>query len=207
MQDHLTKEVWAQVNQMYHVINQPYISEKLASFEASEILEQLTRHTVLYAGITNITMPRGEAWEFMNLGKYIERCYQTITITEKELEQITGNSAAASDIMQWRYLLLSLSGYELHLKTYRSAKHYENVLDQVMFNEHFAHSILYSLHHFHIYLKMIMSKNTCADNSDILRTFGRLYSKVKYCDPAILKSGMPQPFLKEIKTELFQFST
>lgn len=30
------------------------------------------------------------------------------------------------DILQWRLLLLSLSGYELHLKTYRSNNHNRN---------------------------------------------------------------------------------
>ncbi len=206
VQDHLTKEVWAQVNQMYHLTNQPHIAKKLASYEAPEIMERLTDQTVLYAGITNITMPRGEPWEFMNLGKYFERCYQTITITEKELDQKNLSDPELNHIIQWRYLLLSLSGYELHLKTYRTAQHSENALHQVVFNEHFAHSVLYSLHHFHIYLKMIMNRTSFSGSSEILRSFGKLYSKVKYCDPQILKDGSLKPFLHEVKTDLSNFS-
>lgn len=206
VQDHITKEVWAQVNQMYHMINQPAISNKLNAYEAPEVMEQLKKHTVSYAGITNITMPRGEAWEFMNLGKYMERCFQTIIITEKEMELVNLNEEATNDIFQWRHLLLSLSGYELHLKTYRSANHNANVIHQIIFNEHFAHSVSYSLHHIHIYLSTVLNRCTGTEVSNLQRQFGRLYSKVKYYDPESLDNKNIQVFLSEIKSDLLGFS-
>ena len=85
-QDHITKEVWEEVNSMYHLVNQPFLQQKIDSFSGLEVMEPLIKHTVMYTGIADITMPRGTGWCFMNLGKYIERCLQTIAFVESQLE-------------------------------------------------------------------------------------------------------------------------
>src|SRR5450432_1160059 len=87
-QDHITKEVWEAVNQMYHLVNQGVLQHKIDSFLGMEVMEPLIKHTVQYTGVTDITMPRGTGWCFMNLGKYIERCLQTLAFAEKQLEVI-----------------------------------------------------------------------------------------------------------------------
>ena len=115
VQDHITKEVWEQVNAIYHVINQPWLSAKLYSYQSQEVIEQLQRHCVLYTGTTDITMSRGTGWQFMNMGKFIERCIHTIVLAEKQLYATNEETAEQlNDILHWRYLLLCLSGYQLH---------------------------------------------------------------------------------------------
>jgi uncharacterized alpha-E superfamily protein len=202
-QDHLTKEVWEEVNGMYHLINDASLPRLLSAYEGMKVIEGFTRHTVSYAGITQITMPRGTGWDFMNLGKYMERCLQTIAITEKELGAVPLQKAE-NDIFIWRHLLLSLSGYELHLKTYRTAYYNQNVMHQVVLNENFTRSILYSLKHIHIYLKRLTAANSEA-SAPLLRSFGRLHSKVRYLDPETLTDGSLERFLIEVKEDLHEF--
>ena len=45
-QDHITKEVWEEVNQMYHLVNQPSLQQKIDSFLGLEVMEPLIKHTV-----------------------------------------------------------------------------------------------------------------------------------------------------------------
>lgn len=203
-QDHITKEVWEVVNQMYHLANQPIVVSKLRTDQAVKMIEAFTRSSVLYAGITDNTMARGLGWNFMMLGKYIERCLQTIAITNKQLERISGEDV--SDILQWRYLLLCLSGYEMHLKTYRSQHHTDNVLDQIILNENFPRSVIYSLVRIKHYLDNIMIIHEEQNNS-LVRSFGRLYSSVKYMDFQPVDFAKITKVLNEIKWELSGFST
>jgi uncharacterized alpha-E superfamily protein len=203
-QDHITKEVWEEINQMFHLINHPSMVEKLNSFRAIEVLKELTSHTVLYAGIIDITMPRGTGWYFMSLGRYVERCLQTIMLLEKEIEVLHVSENDSNDILQWRYLLLSLSGYELYLKTYHSANHNYNVLHQVLINGNFSRSVVYSLRRINHYLGRVTNEKN-ADGA-FLKTFGRLYAKVKYMDLDTLNHLTIQSFLKELKTELLYFN-
>jgi uncharacterized alpha-E superfamily protein len=205
-QDHITKEVWEEVNQMYHLVNQPELQFKIDSFLGLEVMEPLIKHTVMYAGITDITMPRGIGWCFMNLGKYIERCLQTIAFAEKQLEIIHFREADTNDLLQWKYLLFSLSGYELHVKTYRSSNHNYNVLHQVLINENFTRSVMYSLQRIEHYLNKIIQKNINEERAALLRGFGRLFSKVRYLELDSLNKDTVPVFFEDIKTDLVEFN-
>jgi uncharacterized alpha-E superfamily protein len=205
-QDHITKEVWEEVNQMYHLVNQPLLEDKINSFQGLEMMEPLIKHTVLYAGITDITMPRGTGWCFMNLGKYIERCLQTIEFAEKQLELRNFSEADTNDLLHWKYLLFSLSGYELHVKTYRSSNHNYNVLHQVLVNENFPRSVTYSLQRIEHYLNKVIGNRIDAERTGLLRCFGRLFSKVRYMELDSLNKDTVPGFFEEIKTDLIDFN-
>lgn len=205
-QDHITKEVWEEVNQMYHAINQPALQRKIDSFYGLEVMEPLIKHTVMYAGSTDITMPRGMGWCFMNLGKYVERCLQTIEFAEKQLEITNFSEADTNDLLQWKYLLFSLSGYELHVKTYRSSNHNYNVLHQVLINENFTRSVTYSLQRIEHYLNKIIGNEINEERAALLRVFGRLFSRVRYMELDALNKETVPVFFEEIKADLVEFN-
>ncbi|HJT74054.1 MAG TPA: alpha-E domain-containing protein [Chitinophaga sp.] len=206
IQDYITKEVWEEVNSFYHLINQPLLDRRLLTYEAADVLQEFTRRSVLYTGITDITMARGTGWAFMNLGKYIERCLETIVLTNKQYELNYYKVNEIKDIMQWRHLLMSLSGYELHLKTYRSSLYNHDVLHQVLFNEDFPHSVIYSLGRIDRHLQDVTRKSFSEENAALQRNFGRLYSKVKHTDLEVLNDDTLQPFLEELRQDLLHFT-
>ncbi len=206
VQDLITKEVWEEVNQMYHLINQPDLKNKIDSYHGLEVMEPLIKHTVLYTGITDITMPRGTGWCFMNLGKYIERCLQTIAFAEKQLEITNFREADTNDLLQWKYLLFSLSGYELHVKTYRSSNHNYNVLHQILINENFTRSVMYSMQRIELYLNKIIGKEINEERAALMRDFGRLFSKVRYMELDSLSKETVPVFFEDIKAALTEFN-
>ncbi|HVX49428.1 MAG TPA: alpha-E domain-containing protein [Chitinophagaceae bacterium] len=206
VQDHITKEVWEIVNQLYHMINSTALAKKLLSEQAIETLDTLTRQMVLYTGITDITMPRGSGWNFMNIGKYIERCMETLELTDRQYSIIHYNLTDQQDVLFWRTLLLSLSGYELHLKTYRSININQNVLHQVIINKNFTRSVIYSLTRIDRYLEDIVTENKSEENQALIRCFGRLYSHVKFIDFDSLDALTLQHFLEKVKKDLLEFS-
>jgi uncharacterized alpha-E superfamily protein len=206
VQDLITKEVWEEVNQMYHFVNQPELLHKINSYHSLEVIEPLIKHTVMYAGITDITMPRGTGWCFMNLGKYIERCLQTIAFTEKQLEITNFSEADTNDLLQWKYLLFSLSGYELHVKTYRSSNHNYNVLHQVLINENFTRSVMYSMQRIELYLNKIIGNEINEERAALLRDFGRLFSKVRFMELDSLTKDTVPVFFEDIKVGLVEFN-
>jgi uncharacterized alpha-E superfamily protein len=205
VQDHITKEVWEQINQMYHMVNHPNLISKLTG-HALEAIENFLKNCLLFAGVTDTTMPRGLGWSFMNLGRCIERCTQTIEITDKQYRSIDYDLNKTVDILQWRYLLLSLSGYELHLKTYHSSNFNKDVLHQVLINPDFTRSVFYSLNRTERYLSDVAKENKSAENEALQRFFGRLYSSVKYADLDSLNGINLQHFLSDIRHNLTEFS-
>ncbi|MBC7651447.1 MAG: alpha-E domain-containing protein [Deinococcales bacterium] len=206
IQDNITKEVWEQVNGMYHAINATNLADKLKGYEALELVDNFSKESILYNGVTDTTMPRGLGWSFMNLGRYIERCFITIEVADMFFSFIDYKLDEEKDILKWRPMLLALSGYELHLKTYRSSSHNENALHQVIFNKEFTRSVLYSLSRTSKYLIDVLQENNTEHKDAIIKRFGRLLSKVEYTDFDTLNRDNLQQFFKDIKTELAAFS-
>ena len=196
MQDHITKEMWEQVNLLYHLVNNSQTAKKLLSSEQLITMESLLNNCLLYTGITDSTMPRGMAWDFMNLGKYIERCQLTLSVAGSHFYGAGKDLHVDRDILYWRSLLFTLSGYELHLKHYRSADTDMNVLDQVIFNRYFPHSVMYSLERIKKYLENLVEENQPAGRAEIMRLFGRLMSQVQYTDPRTLKGSYLSDFFE-----------
>ncbi len=206
IQDNITKEVWEQVNGMYHSVNAHDLYEKMNGNEALNTIDYFSKECTLYTGVVDTTMPRGLSWSFMNLGRFIERCFITIEVAEKFFGFIDYDLDDEKDILQWRPMLLALSGYELHLKTYRSNSCNENALHQVVFNQDFTRSVLYSLSRIEKYLEDVLYQNNMEQKEVLMRRFGRLLSKVKFTDVESLKKDNLHDFLSEVKQELHDFS-
>jgi uncharacterized alpha-E superfamily protein len=205
-QDHITKEVWEQVNHVYHTVNNPVLDERLEGQDALALLDSMTEMVTLYQGVTGNTMPRSMGWSFMNLGKYVERCMITIEIANRYFREIEYNLQDNRDILFWRHLLLSLSGYELHLKSYRNTNYTANVTDQILFNRQFTRSIRYSLDKIGHYLNNVIEVNNPAGKASLAREFGRLRSLVLFSDLEQVTAMSPEKFLSSLRNDLIQFN-
>ena len=206
MQDNITKEVWEQVNQLYHLVNDANVPAKLKGSQSLEVIDELDQASILYYGVTDSTMPRGQGWNFMNLGKYIERSLLTIDNLFVHFRQIDHQLDQPQDILFWRNLLLSLSGYELYLKTYTRGQHNLNVIDHVLFNPDFPRSLLYSLKRTKRYLGEVAEDNKIPGSDVLIRKFGRLASHVEFSDiNTIREVSLPQ-YLYSLRKDLIDFS-
>lgn len=207
IQDHLTREVWEEVNAMYHSINRSFVTLKLASSDALEIIDLFLKHSMMYAGIMDVTMQRGIGWNIMKLGKFVERSIETLILTDKQFELFDYDLCTERGITNWRFLLLSLAGYEAYLKTYRSNKHNQQVLHQVIFNADFPHSVLYCLNQIDRSLAVLAQENSNPEVADLLRMFGRMHSKVRFTDPLTLQQENIKQFFQELKHDLQNFNS
>lgn len=205
-QDKITKELWEHINSMYHYMNSPDLPKKLETTDALNIITKLNKDLLLYNGILQVTMPRGLGWCFSSIGKHIERCLQTISMTQAYFAPINYNLEGEEDLLYWRRLLLSLSGYELYLKSYSNISHNRKVVHQVIFNKDFAHSVIYTLDFINTYLDCLFKDNDLSEARTLMNQFGRLKSYVAFTDYQHLTNQELKEFLQNTKNQLTQFS-
>jgi uncharacterized alpha-E superfamily protein len=206
VQDQITKEVWEQVNQLYHLINHTSVPGRLNGPDALVLIDELINNCDQYGGITDSTMPRGQGWNYMNLGKFVERCMLTTEFTLAFYRPIGFQLVKQQDILYWRSLLLALSGYELHLKNYSSHSHNYNVTQQVLFDKNFPRSIYYALERANKYISDITASNPVTGTTTLNRIFGRLHSSVKFADLQMVEQTGMEKFLLQVRKELNDFS-
>ncbi len=205
-QDKITKELWEHINSLYHFMNAPNLPNKLETHEALSIVTKLNKELLLYNGILHVTMPRGMGWCFSSIGKHIERCLQTISITQAYYKPINYNLEGDEDLLYWRRLLLSLSGYEQYLKSYSNISHNRKVVQHVIFNRDFSHSVIYTLGYIDKYLGYLIKDNTLSEARTLQNQFGRLKSYVEYTDYHNLTSQQLEDVLNNTRSQLIQFS-
>ena len=206
-QDKITKELWEQVNSMYRYLQHTEMPVRLHEPATLKTIDFLQQQSLLYNGVVDSTMPRGLGWGFMNIGKFIERCLQTINLTDSYFSSIQYNVDGPEDLLYWRRLLLSLSGYELYLKTNRGSAHSRQLLSQVITNHDFPRSVLYSLQRIEKYLIDITEENPQIEVAGLLKQFGRLRSQVEYIDVEILDETNLKELLHSLRKQTWEFSS
>ncbi|MBS1566502.1 MAG: alpha-E domain-containing protein [Bacteroidetes bacterium] len=203
VQDHITKELWQCLNDFYHTIRNEQLTGALDREDPITVLDALIKQATLYYGTIDVTMARGEGYAFINIGKFIERATQSADILDVKFADVDYNISAA-DTTYWKYLLLSISGYELYLKTYRSGFEARNVVEQVMLNKNFPRSVLYSINQLQRYFERLKSERHAESYNKIEFMLGRLKSKVNYSTvDTILQQGLHE-YLDEVRKELYE---
>jgi uncharacterized alpha-E superfamily protein len=204
VQDHITKEMWQCLNDFYHTMREPQLEEWLQKEDPVSVLDNLLKKVLLYFGTTDVTMARGEGNTFINIGKFLERAIQSTDILDIQFGSLNYEMNRVADTTYWKYLLMSISGYELYLKTYRSGFEAKNVVEQIVLKEQFPRSVLYAVNRLYRYFERLKSDGNAAAFNQIEFMIGRLKSKVQFstCD-SIFNEGL-HPFLHNAKKELLE---
>lgn len=204
VQDHITKEMWQCINDFYHTMRQDKLVDLLQREDPITTLDNLIKMGLLYFGTTDVTMARGEGNSFINIGKFLERAMQSIDILDVKFSDMNYEMDKITDTTYWKYLLMSISGYELYLKTYRGGFEAKNVVEQIVLNDQFPRSVIYSINQLQRYFERLKSERNKSEYDQIDFMIGKLRSKVKFstCD-SIISEGLPV-FLNDTKKGLFE---
>ena len=91
VQDHITKELWQCLNDYYHTVRDDRLIQLLRREDPVTVLDVLIKQGLLYYGITDITMARGEGYAFINIGKFLERSVQSADILDIKFSDMNYN--------------------------------------------------------------------------------------------------------------------
>ena len=203
VQDHITKELWQCLNDFYHTVRNEQLVQWLDKEDPVTILDVLIKQGLLYYGTADITMARGEGYSFLNIGKFLERGVQSADILDVKFSDLEYD-LTKTDTMYWKYMLLSISGYELYLKTYRSGFEARNIVEEIVLNNDFPRSILYSVNQLHRYFERLQSERNIEGYREIDFMIGKIKSRIKYTTvDAILEEGL-HPYLASIRENLYE---
>ncbi len=202
VQDHITIEMWQCLNDFYHAIRQDDLENLLQKEDPVTVLDTLIKKGLLYYGTTDVTMARGEGNSFINVGKFLERAIQSVDILDVKFSDLDYQLDKTSDTTYWKYLLMSISGFELYLKTYRSGFEAKNVMEQILLNEKFPRSVIYSIDHLQGYFEQLKNDKNIIGFNEVDFNIGKVRSKVKFSSPdSVIDEGLHH-FLAEVKANL-----
>lgn len=206
VQDHITKELWQCLNEFFHLVRDERLVEWLKKDDPISVLDVLTRQCLLYYGTADVTMARGEGNSFMNIGKYLERAIQSSDILDVKLSNLHYDLETA-DTTYWKYLLLSISGFELYLKTFPAGFDPRNVIELVILNHEFPRSVFYSIVRMHRHFETFKTDRNIEHYNKVDFLIGRIKSKVQYSTSDAIMQYDLHKYLNEIKAGLNEIGT
>lgn len=206
IQDHISKEVWQCLNDFYHFIRESNKIKEKSLADPVSMIDQLMRNGLLFTGTVDNTMVRGEGFTFINIGKFLERAIHTSEITRVKMNELFNDEKDTFESMKLRYLLNSLFGFEIYLKKYKGTFTKKNVLDLVLHNPAFPHSILYSIERLYKYFCRLRPESLPENYEHMEFLIGKTMNNVKYTLANENDSKSLNTFFSQTRVELFDIS-
>jgi len=182
VRDQISSEMWEKVNETWL-----YFKDGSAgrAFQANshEFYEKVTESSQLFQGVTDATMTHGEAWQFIQAGKFIERADSTSRILDLKYHILlpSGEQVGGSvDISQWLSLLRSCSGMEAYLKIRKGNVTSWGVAEFLICHGSFPRSIRFSVDRLDECLHQISGTDAGHFASEPERLSGLLRSRLDY---------------------------
>ena len=205
VQEHISRELWLSVNKYYLSISDEKMSQIYKKSDPIEFVNDLIQFNHIYYSIADVTQERGNAYCFMNLGKYIERVVQSMDFLSVRIKSLDDENQMLSESFFWKNLLASIGGYQLYIKTYKSIFKVENIIEMIAINEHFPRSIRYSINKLNIHIERLNRFNQLIDR-DLLFTIGKLKNTLDYTTINSIKNIGLSQFLENLKYDLNEIS-
>ena len=180
VQEHVSKEIWQNVNKYYHFIEQKDLSLRFIDQDPITIIDEMLMYNMLHYSNADINQERGNAYCFMNLGKYIERLCQSIDFILLR----SSNSNAVFDELEehiyWKNLLVSVGGYQQFVKAYKSVFNSKNIIEFIVLNPFFPNSIYYCLNKIAVHSNRLNKFNDINPINDMSFRVDKLDSNLRY---------------------------
>ncbi|RZJ63284.1 MAG: alpha-E domain-containing protein [Flavobacterium sp.] len=202
-QDHITKELWQSFNDFHHLMRDENLKFQIEHRDPITVLDQLIRQCMLYYGIVSNSMFRLEGYYFLRIGELIERALFCLMLLERQLLLTDMSKPDSADATSWRYLLISLSGYEYYLRSNAGSLNPESIYKQILFEQDFPHSILYALNQIHVFCRKLNQDSHEDSHSQVGFLLGKTIAHVKFTDaPGTTKDRIA--FLETIRAHIYQ---
>ena len=204
IQDHITKEVWQCLNNYYHFICTPEIEEQIKNEDPVTGIDQLIKNGLLFTGTVKNTMTRDEAYTYLHIGKFLERAIITADILRIKLSETGNEGVLSGDAKSLRYLLYSLYGYEIYMKTYKGDFNTNSVLELTVHNLFFPHSLISGVNQLHKYFERLKPESLPENYEHLEFLIGKTLNNIKYSN---LRADDPETinlFLSETRKELIE---
>jgi uncharacterized alpha-E superfamily protein len=175
---------------------------RLQSDGVNNLLEWVKSRSASFRGVTIGTLGRGEGYQFLQLGAFIERAdwaIRLLDIAGGEHNAQAGREAQDTvDFFRWSALLQALSAFETYRRLYRESVSAASVAELMLLQESNPRSLLTCTSTLHDVLRNLAGGETM----EVVRLAGSLSAQSRYARiDEILAKGL-EPWLQDAMTRL-----
>ncbi len=215
VREQISTEQWHRLNSLYLDVTRPQhrsvmqIESPQASSEVpSAFLGQVLEAVHQFQGVTDSTMSHGEGWQFIQVGRFLERASATARLLEAYQEDLWAQPERAGEnnlYLEWMGLLRSATAFEAYCKVYTADLTPERILEFLLLDPEFPHSLRFSIEAVESALGKINAKSGLkgprSQSEELHRIAGRLSAQLSFSGIEEVLNGNIVDYLQSIQQQ------
>jgi uncharacterized alpha-E superfamily protein len=210
VREQISTEQWHRLNSLYLQVTGPEMQNHrqgaLVSGMAqpTEFLQSVMEAVHQFQGVTDSTMNHGEGWQFIQVGRYIERASATALLLEAyhvDLWEHPERIAEGNEYLDWMGLLRSATAFEAYCKVYTADLTPDRIFEFLLLDEEFPHSVRFSIDSLQCALEKIQGDSGKYRAEALRRLGGRLQASLNYSSVDEILNQDVVGYLKSIQAQ------
>ena len=211
VREQISTEQWHRLNSLYLEVTRPELQSVMhaeALRDNSEtpaaFLQQVMEAVHQFQGVTDSTMSHGEGWQFIQVGRYLERATATAILLEayhQDLWSQPDRVPEGNEYLEWMGLLRSATAFEAYCKVYTADLTPERILEFLLLDPEFPHSLRFSIDSLQTALQAIQRDSGKSRAEELHRIAGRLSAKLGFASVDEILAGDVVSYLRSIQQQ------
>ena len=203
VREEISTEQWQRLNRLYHQMHSPHTQTQFRS-NINDALASIVDGIHLFKGVSDTTMIHGQGWQFMRLGRYLERAYATATLLEVyQPEVFHGQDREHSgyQYLELVGLLRCCTSFEAYCQEYTADLASYRILEFLLLNRDFPHAIRYCVDSMRHAVESVQRTGGRRAPEELTSVIGRLHAMLSFTTISDILSGNPAAFLHNIREQ------
>ena len=203
VREQISLEMWEEINRTYLWMKGQTL-KKIQKQGPYDFFCEVKNASHLFQGITDGTMTHGEDWDFIQVGKYLERGDMVTRILDAN-DEIFINAPASlmnGGTLQWSAILRSCSSHDAYRKFYVAQVEPDKVVEFLILNELFPRSIRFCVGALDVALRRISGTQEERFTNQAEKLSGRLVAELNYSALEDIKTVGMHTYMDELQVKL-----
>jgi uncharacterized alpha-E superfamily protein len=192
VREQISSEMWERLNRLYHYVTQAN-SRPEGDADPLRLVAAVREGSYEFRGVTAATMSHGEGWQFIQLGKYMERSCALPVLLDAYF-----STAGQADDLDWVGLLASCAAFEPYCKVYTADLKPESMAEFLLLNPEFPYSVRYAIERMSEAIGAISERSFKHATGRIERIAGRLRASLAYAQISEIMTGGLHRYLDSV---------
>jgi uncharacterized alpha-E superfamily protein len=199
IRDEISTEQWQRLNGLFHEIGRLRTAAP-SERNLAEFLPMIIDGVHLFQGVTDTTLSHGEGWHVLRVGRYLERAWSLtmlLDVYEREVFR-DEDSDDATQYLEWVGLLRICTAFEAFCRVHTAELTHERILEFLLLNQDFPHSVRYAVDALHNALEAIQQHTRTQHGGELMRVAGRLKATLGFAEIGEILTQNPVRYLRGI---------
>jgi uncharacterized alpha-E superfamily protein len=207
VREQISSEMWEQINRLYlHVRRAGADADWRA--EPQQFYKSVKEGAHLFQGITDTTMSHDEGWQFIQIGRYLERASATSALLDVHFAGPEAHEQGNDSLnyLDWVAMLKSCTAFEAYCKVYTADIQPEKIAEFMLLNADFPRSVRFGIDAVQRSLQVISRTTASRSAGRVERLAGRLRASLDYGQVDEIMDDL-HPYLEQIQRQCVQIHT